>query len=235
MQEGWTRWLLEQYGFEYKTLWDAEIKEGKLANKYDTIILPSDPKYLILGEGLEEHYQMNNPNAVVPKYSLEYQSGIGKEGVKKLREFVEMGGTLITLAESSNFAIEELKLPIRNIVKNLNLKEFLCSGTLKVDIDKSHPLAYGVAEDALILFWRNYPVFEFQQSAREDDFRVVVRYPEERMLQSGWLIGEKHLSRKAALIDAKLGKGHVILFGFSPEFRAITDATFKFFFNCFLD
>jgi len=235
MDEGWNRWLFEQYGFEYKTLWDAEIKEGNLAEKYDVIVLPNDPKCLILGEGIEEYYRKTRPKYVMPKYPPEFRSGIGKEGMEKLHEFVEAGGTLITLGAASDLAIEELKLPIKNVIKNVEPKEFLCPGsTLKVNIDMAHSLAHGVAEDCLILFWRNYAIFEIEQGASNEDYRVVVSYPEERILQSGWLIGEKYFSNKAALIEAKLGKGRVILFGFRPQFRAKTAATFKFLFNCLL-
>lgn len=60
---------------------------------------------------------------------------------------------------------------------------------------------------------------------------MIITYPEENMKQSGWLIGEKHLARKAAFIEAKMKKGRVILYGFAPQPRALTDATFKFFFN----
>jgi hypothetical protein len=42
IDEGWTRWLLEQWDFPYASLMDAEIKAGKLASKYDVIILPAD-------------------------------------------------------------------------------------------------------------------------------------------------------------------------------------------------
>jgi hypothetical protein len=40
--EGWTRWLLEQYRFRYRTIMDKDIQRGRLANKFDVIILPSD-------------------------------------------------------------------------------------------------------------------------------------------------------------------------------------------------
>jgi len=235
MDEGWTRWLLKQYRFRYRTLRDADIKRGRLINKYDVIVLPSDHKSLILGEGIEEYYQKRFRGLfVLPKFPPEYKSGIGKEGVEKLRKFVEAGGTLVTLGEASNFAVEELKLPVKNVLADLKPEEFLCPGsTLRVNVDRGSPLAYGVSEDLLILF-RNHPAFEVKAGMSNEDMRVVVSYPDQRIMRSGWLVGEKHLSRKAALIDAKLGKGRVVLFGFSPQFRAQTDATFKFFFNCLL-
>lgn len=233
MEEGWLRWLFEQqYGFDYKTLLDAEIKEGKLSDKFDVIVIPGDVKCMITGEGMEEYFRKNNPRYVQPKYPPEYRSGFGKEGVEKIKEFVEAGGTLVTLAEASEFAIEELKLPVRNVIKDVNSKEFFCPGsTLKVNIDTAHPLSYGVADDIVVLFQRGDIAFEILNTGRNEDYRVVISYPEERMLQSGWLIGERYLSNKAALIEARQGKGQVILFGFSPTSRAMTEATFKFLFN----
>ncbi len=170
----------------------------------------------------------------MPKYPDEYKSGIGEEGVEKLKEFVEAGGALVTLGAASEFAIEELKLPVANVLKDLKPKDFLCPGsTLRVDVNRGSPLAYGIPDDLLIVF-RNHPAFEVKPGPSNEDMRVVLSYPDKRIMESGWLIGEEKLSRKAALIDAKMGEGRVVLFGFSPQFRAQTDATFKLFFNCLL-
>ena len=234
IDEGWTRWLLEQYGFNFATVRDEEIKQG-LKDKYDLLIFPSDPTPLITGEKLEEYYKERfKGRMVLPKYPPEYRSGIGKEGVEKLKEFIESGGVVVTLNEASNFALEELDLPILNVLKDLKPPEFLCPGsTLRVEIDRNSPLAYGVAEDCLILF-RGGPAFQVKQGAKNEDYKVVVSYPEEHILHSGWLMGEKYLSRKAALIDARKGKGRIVLFGFPPQFRAQTHATFKFLFNALM-
>jgi len=231
MDEGWTRWLFEQYEFGYNTVMDKEIKEG-LKEKYDVLILPSDPTSLITGENLQEYYEKRGRGSMVPpKYPPEYRSGIGNEEVEKVREFVETGGTLITLNEASNFALEKLDLPVKNVLKDLKPTDFFCPGsTLKVLIDRNNPLSYGVAEDSFVLF-RNGVAFEIKQTTNNEDYKVVVSYPDEQILQSGWLAGERYLSRKAALIDVIYGKGRIVLFGFPPQFRAQTHATFKFLFN----
>ena len=235
IDEGWTRWLLEKYRFRYKTVKDADIKRGRLINKYDVIVLPSDHKSLITGDGIEEYYQKRFRGMfTMPKYPDEYKSGIGEEGVEKLKEFVEAGGALVTLGAASEFAIEELELPVANVLKDLKPKDFLCPGsTLRVDVNRGSPIAYGIPVDLLIVF-RNHPAFQVKPGPNNEDMRVVLSYPDERIMESGWLIGEEKLSRRAALIDAKLGEGRVVLFGFSPQFRAQTDATFKLFFNCLL-
>ncbi len=236
IDEGWTRWVLEQHGFEYKTLMDEEIKKGDLAKSYDAIVVPSDDRKIIVGKEkeVEEYYTKTRPKAVVPKYPPEYRSGIGDEGVEKLKEFVEAGGTLLTLGKASELAIEDLKLPFTNVLKDVKPKDFHCPGsTLKVKIDACHPLAYGVAMDTLLLF-KGYPAFQVKQTPENEDYGIVVSYPEERMLVSGWLIGEEKISNKAALIDAKVGEGRVVLYGFSPQMRGITAATFKLLFNALL-
>ncbi len=230
MDEGWTRWLLEQYGFEYTTVRDEEVKEG--LEGFDVFILPSDPPALITGEGVEEWYEKRFKGALtVPVLPPEYKTGIGEEGVEKVKGFVEKGGRVLALYESCEFAIEKLGVPVRNTVKDLKPDEFHCPGsTIRVDIDNTHPLGYGMPEKGLILLRGNH-AYAVKGGHWNEKYHTVITYPEEDMMQSGWLIGEKHLARKAALIDAKMGDGGVVLYGFAPQMRALTDATFKVFFN----
>ena len=64
-----------------------------------------------------------------------------------------------------------------------------------------------------------------------DSRQVVARFPDEPLLVSGWIRGEDKLHRKAALVEVGLGQGRIVLFGFRPQFRAQTVATFKLLFN----
>jgi hypothetical protein len=167
----------------------------------------------------------------LPKHPPEYRSGIGKDGVEKLKEFAEAGGTLLCLGESSDFAIEELKAPVKNVLADVKPTDFVCPGsTLHVDVNSSNPLAWGVQEDLLIIF-RSHGAFEVKPGNHNDDCGVVLTYPDSRIMESGWLQGEERLSRKAAMVEAKIGKGRVILYGFAPQYRAQSDAAFKLFFN----
>ncbi len=228
MDEGWTRLLLEMFAFPFTSLLDDEIKKGNLLAKYDVIILPDDSPEMIMGEIPERFRRFIS--AVPP----EYRSGIGKEGVDALKDFVEQGGRLIALGQASEFAIDKFSLRVRNIVKDLPAKEFFCPGsTLKVDFDNSHPLAYGMPSQGLILFRSNL-AFEIQPGQNNELYETVVRYQKRDLLQSGWLIGEKHLASKPAMVRAKMGKGEVILIGFRPQNRCQTHGTFKLFFNSLL-
>ena len=229
MDEGWTRFLLEQFDFPYESIKDKEIQAGGLNANYDVIILPHDRTAMITGE--EEPAREGRPPTAYPP---EYMSGIGEDGTAALKEFVEKGGTLIALGGATNFAIDKFELKVKNVVADIDRKEFYCPGsTLKVNIDNSHPLAYGMPAKGLALFWEN-SAFEITPSRSNDRYETIVRYFDRDILQSGWLIGEKHLANKAAMVSAKLGDGSVVLIGFRTQHRAQTHGTFKLLFNSIL-
>ncbi|MCK4645751.1 MAG: peptidase M14 family protein [Candidatus Aminicenantes bacterium] len=228
MDEGWTRLLLEKFSFPYTSLMSAEIKKGNLIKKYDVIILPDDSTGMITGEISPGSRRYRS--AVPP----EYRSGIGKAGTEALKVFVEKGGTLVTLGAAYGFAIEKFGLGIRNSVENLDSKEFYCPGsTLKVNIDNSHPLAYGMPSEGLVVY-RSSPVFAVTTGQHSERYETVVRYQKRDILQSGWLIGEEHLSNKPAMVNVRHGEGQVVLIGFRTQHRSQTHGTFKLLFNALI-
>ena len=229
MDEGWTRLLLEQFGFPYKSVMDAEIKKGGLRQNYDVFILPDDSTARITGERRERESQSAPPEE---EYPPEYRSGIGDEGVKALREFIEQGGRLVTFGDASMFPIEKLGLRLRNVVAGKSPREFWCPGsTLRVRFDVAHPLGYGMPEEGLALYLAGNPVFEILPSAFNDRYETIVRYADRDLLASGWLIGEQTIAGKPAMICARMGKGEVVLIGFRAQHRAQTHGTFKLVFN----
>jgi hypothetical protein len=164
----------------------------------------------------------------------EYRSGIGKAGTEALKVFVEKGGTLVALGAAYGFVVEKFGLGIRNSVGNLDSNEFYCPGsTLKVNIDNTHPLAYGMPSEGLVVY-RSSPVFAVTTSQHSEKYETVVRYQERDLLQSGWLIGEEHLSNKPAMVNVRHGKGQVVLIGFRTQHRSQTHGTFKLLFNALI-
>ena len=228
MDEGWTRSLLEKFAFPYTSLMDAEIKKGNLNQKYDVIILPQDSTAMIMGE------RPASSRRPIPPYPPEYRSGIGKAGVEALKSFVESGGTLVTFGEACSFGIEKFELNVRNVVDNIDSKEFFCPGsTLKVTFDNNHPLAYGMPSEGLVVFYSSQ-AFEIVPGQHNERYETVVRYIDKDILSSGWLIGEEHLAKKAAMVTAKHGKGQVVLIGFRTQNRSQTHGTFKLLFNALI-
>jgi hypothetical protein len=230
MDEGWTRFVLEQFEFPYTTLHDEDITRGRLASRYDVIILPHDSPAMISGED-EDVPPGRSPQVYPPQY----MSGLGEEGADALQKFVTDGGTVVALGDASGYAIDTFELRVRDLVEDVSSKEFWSPGsTLKVHFDNSNPLGYGMPDDGLVLYWSN-AVFEILPSRANDSYATVARYVERDVLQSGWLIGEQHLANKSAMVAAQIGDGQVILYGFRPQHRAQTHGTFKLFFNALMN
>ncbi|HEX7175217.1 MAG TPA: M14 family zinc carboxypeptidase [Pyrinomonadaceae bacterium] len=221
MDEGWTRWVLEQEGFKYRSLLDAEARAGSLRAKYDAIVLPDQSARAIF----EGHRKGTMPD--------ELTGGLGEEGVRALREFVERGGTLVCLNSASNFAIEHLKLPVRNALAGLRRTDFFVPGSiLRIVLDKSHPITEDMPQESVAWF-EDSPAFEIAgDPAALPRVKIVARYPQSgNPLLSGWLLGEQHLRGRAALVEVGMGEGRVILFGFRPQYRAQSLATYPLLFN----
>jgi len=171
-------------------------------------------------ESMEDGFRSGN---MLP----EFTGGIGATGADALREFANAGGTLIFLNRASEYAIRHLGVAARNVVHGVANTEYYSPGSLlKARLDTRHPLAAGLPPDLAI--WSE------QSPAWETALSAPVRYPSAKLLASGWLLGEKYLAGKAALVDARVGAGHIILFGMRPQYRAQSYQTFKLFFNALL-
>ncbi len=219
MDEGWTRWLLEQYGFPYTTIHNDDVRAGKLGEKFDVIVFASQSKRGIL-EGLRGDW-------VRP----EYRDGIGEDGSRAIAEFVREGGSLVALDEASEFAIDALGLPVRNTLRGVPPDKFYCPGAvLKILVDNHNPLAYGMPEESSAYFL-NSPAFELLAPFTENRGRAVARYPADNPLQSGWIGGPEYIEDKLGAVEVSYGKGRVVLLGFRAQFRAQSHATFKLLFN----
>ena len=235
MDEGWTRFLFDKWGFAYCTMMDADIREGNLKDRIDVLILPSDRKELMVDvtkiDPKQPEYQML-VRYIGMDFPPEYKSGFGEEGKKKIKEFVEAGGRLVALDHASDFAIDALGLKVRNVVGSLDFRSFWCHGsTLHAKVDNTNPLAYGMPDEALV-FYLDSPTFEIMEAFNADRYQIIAEYPTRDLLQSGWLIGEEKIAGFASMVTVKAGKGEVVLFGFRPQHRAQTHGTFKLLFNC---
>lgn len=220
MDEGWTRWLLERYGFAFTNLRDPDVRQGGLARRFDVIVLPSE-RPAVLFEGFE-------PGSVPPAY----EGGLGPEGMRALDRFVRDGGTLVALNRSGELVIEHLGLPVRDAVGEMERSEFFTGGSiLEVVTEPTHPVMAGMPTRAPV-FVDASPVFETL-----DGFRgtVLARYPETgSALMSGYLLGAEHLRGRAAALEVEHGEGRVLLLGFRPQWRGQPFGTFRVLFNAVL-
>jgi hypothetical protein len=234
MDMGWTRLVLEQFCFDYTLLRDKDIKEEDLS-EYDVIILAHDSKEMISGgDDLKKWWEETRPGWPLATFPPEYETGLGDEGKEKLVEWTKAGGTLYTIGTATEYAIDAFELPITNTVNGLDAKEFHCPGsTLHIEVENTHPAAYGMPEEALALFWSS-PSFKVNPGPNNHLYEIIAVYPDSDILESGWLVGEEKLSNMIAAIYAHVGEGNVVLMGPRVQHRCQTHGTFKLLFNSLL-
>ncbi len=223
IDEGWTRWLFEQYGISYITLHDADLRKGDLRQHFDVIVLPDEDERGLV-HGVDS-----------TRIPVQYAGGMGDVGADAVSEFVRRGGTLICLDGSSNFAISRLKLPVVNVLageaSGPQVSRFYAPGSifgvvLGGDGSRS-PVTLGLP-DSLEIYFENSAAFSVSGPAR-----ALATYPPQP-LRSGYARFAERLEGKAALVETPVGSGRVILFGFRPQFRGQTHGTFKLLFNAVL-
>jgi hypothetical protein len=219
MDEGWTRWVLEQHEFPYTTLHNADIRAGRLRDRFDVILFADQqPASIVSG----------NESATTRP---EYRGGIGEDGVAALKAFAAAGGTLVMMGNACDLAIERFPLPVKNLKRGLTRDQHFAPGTIvKVEVDPAHPIGAGVAA-ATYGFYNNSPFFALTEGFASQQVSVVARYPNAGVVASGWLRGEELMAGRAAVVAIDLKPGRIVLFGLRPQHRAQTQATFPMLFN----
>jgi hypothetical protein len=227
MDEGWSRWVLEQYGFSPIAVHPEDFK-SPLAQKVDVLIMADDARVPVAGAPAARGGRGGTPPAVRPEYAYQLTAS----DLQGFEQFVRGGGTVVCLSNASTFAIQQFKLPVRNVIAGLRPEEFFLRGSIvEVAIDATHPVMAGMPDKAAV-FVDGSPVFEPQEGFTGT---VLARYQETGSpLLSGYLIGEKYLQGKAAALDVPLDAGHVVLLGFRPEWRGQPFGTFRVLFNAAL-
>ncbi len=216
IDEGWTRFVLEDYRFDCTTLRDQAIRAGHLRRRYDVIVLPHQSTHDLL-EG-------NSPS----EYPAKFAGGLGHEGMQSLRRFVDDGGTLVGIDGVCDALIRQFTLPVRNVLDGVPRETFFCPGSiLRVLVDQCHPIGWGYQREASLMYI-NSPAFEIRRGAVA---RSVAWYPPDDQLLSGMLNGGELIAGQSAIVDIRRGRGRVVLFGFRPLFRAQMRATYRFLFN----
>ena len=231
MDEGWTRWVLEQFEFPYTSLHDAEIRAGNLHAQYDVIVLP-DATYRSMLRGVSA--------AQMPP---EYTGGMTIRGMANLHDFVTDGGTLVAMDTAAELPLELFDLPIRDVTAGQDDSDFFIPGTLlRLEVDTSHPLGFGMPAVATAFFARS-PAFAIGRPPSRSErwtgvtpeppetITAVASYPSDDLLKSGWLMGEGVITERAAVVDAVVEDGRIVLLGFRTQHRGQPHGTFKLLFN----
>jgi hypothetical protein len=228
MDEGWTRWLLETNGISVKGLSPQEVQKGLTG--YDALILADISKdVLATGKRRAEGNAMRYEEEMPPEYS----GGLDKSGAEAIRKFVDGGGTLIAFGDSCEYVIDEFNIPVRNALAGVRGDDYSNPGSLvRLRIRPDHPVTRGMPSETAA-FLDSAMAFDTTAPATDIQRWVLASYPDEEqdVLLSGWILGAERLTHKAAAVAVTYGKGKIVLFGFRPQHRGQTHATFPLVFN----
>ena len=187
-----------------------------------------------------------------------YAGGIGDDGAMQLERFVQAGGTLVLMDSATELATELLRVPARDVLEGLPRDKFFCPGSLlRVRVDNTHPLGYGLPDEVAANFVHSR-AFEVGEAALKTDktdaadgdamprslsgdeidkklaaqpVTTVASYSDNLVLLSGWILGDDYVRGRTAVAEVKYGKGQIVLLGFRVQHRGQPHATFKFLFN----
>ena len=147
------------------------------------------------------------------------------------KTFVEAGGTLVCLDASAQFAIDSMKLPVRNALDGLSREKFFSPGSLlRLNIERDQPIGFGIPDETAA-FVSSGAAYEIIDPSRA---RIVARYGSKDVLLSGWLDGEPAIAGRPAAVEVRAGTGRAILIGFQAQHRGQSYTTFRLLFNAIL-
>jgi hypothetical protein len=218
---GWTRWVFEEHALPYTRVRQDDVKDPSFGWRFDVLVVPDVPSSMLL-RGLQ------GAN-VMPQH----KGGLGDDGAAALRAFVQAGGTVVTLGNAAQFAIEQLNVPVTNVITSDDPDVFFCPGSLlRLEVDTEHPIGYGMPRTAAAMFVNNGGYTPSDRAGTA--VTTIARYPQAPLLMSGWIVGEQRLRGSGAVLDIPMGRGRVIMLTFRVQHRAQTLGTFKLLFNAVL-
>jgi len=240
MDEGWTRYVLDDTGIPFTTIRNKDFKtkdkkKVNLLDKFDVIVFADeDPDVIKTGQLSPTHRWYRWYRIFYSNIPPDYEGGIGKEGVEALKMFVEKGGILVTFNEACKLIFKEFAAPAMDTLEKVDRSKFFCPmSILKILVDNTTPIGYGMQKETAAMFADSLAISTFVPTG-DWDRKVVATYPKKDILMSGWLLGEEMLARKAAVVDAHYKDGHIILIGIRCQHRAQSHGTYKLLFNALL-
>jgi hypothetical protein len=237
---GWIRWLLEQFEFPFEVVYPPTLDAGGLWDKFDVLVFPSGAIPRGSGGGPSGvRSSQDIPEDIPEEYRSRWGRMSGSSIISNLQEFLEKGGTILTIGNSTNMAYHAgLQIDNALVEKNSDGTErplssekyFIPGSILQVRVDNSNPLAHGLPERVDVTFDRS-PVFKMKPEAALQKIRPVAWFDSDKPLRSGWAWGQHYLEDSLAILEAEVGEGRLFLFGPEIAFRGQPHGTFKFLFN----
>jgi hypothetical protein len=238
MDAGWTRYIFDQYNIPFTLIRPGDLAKKTFELNFDVVIFPDEDKNVLM-----EGKNKRGEDYFTANYPPEFTKGMGKDGFQKVLKFIKNGGTVLSWGNSTALfdglmsikinetENEEFRFPFTNVSEKLQKTGFRCPASLlKVKLLPDHPLTLGMQAEAGILTTADQ-VFQTSVPSFDMDRRVIATYPEDHILLSGYCLKEELLGNYAAMVWLKKGKGNLVVYGFSPQFRGSVPGIYKLLFN----
>lgn len=230
---GWTRFVLEQFGFDFELVFPQELDSGDLHERYDVLIFP-DGAIPAPSERRTGGFQP--PSDEIPERWRDRLGHVTTDRtIPRILRFLRDGGTVIAVGSSTDLGYHA-GLPIRNWLvdqqrRPLPSEEYYVPGSvLEVRLEHETPVTHGLGPRANVLFSRS-PVFGLRPGASREGVRSIATFDSPEPLRSGWAWGQHHLLDGTTMLEAPVGEGRLFLFGPDITFRGQSHGTFPLLFN----
>ncbi|MEJ7759031.1 MAG: M14 family zinc carboxypeptidase [Gemmatimonadaceae bacterium] len=249
--EGWIRFALEQMGVPFTYISEQTLRRASALDKYDVVVYPhvsAPASSLINGRPMVGPPIPWKKSAATPHLGKwdetdDIRPGMGLDGLSALRKFVERGGLLLTTGSTSRLPIEMGFNPTVSVTATTRLN---ARGAIfrAQTVSTASPVLYGYDKATFPVYFNQSPVMAVtprDTAANVDGIdsgildqrermraKVILRFHEkaDSLLVSGLLVAGDELAGKAAVVDAPVGKGHVLLFGIRPLWRMESQGSF---------
>ena len=249
--EGWVRFAFDQMGVPYTYISDQALRRANALDRFDVVVFPhvSGPVASLIngrpmiGPAIPWKKTSKYPNLGKWDETDDIRVAMGFEGLATLKKFVERGGLLITTGNSTQLPIATGFNPTVtvNTTTQLNAR----GGIYRAQpVATQSPILYGYGSGSFPIYFNQAPVMSVTPrdttaetsgidstilAAREAQrAKVILRYHQtaDSLLVSGLLAGGTELAGRAAVVDAPVGKGHVVMFGIRPLWRWQSQGSF---------
>lgn len=250
--EGWVRYAFDQMGVRYTYISDQSLRRPGTLERFDVVVFPhvnGSANALVNGRPMVGPPIPWKKSALTPNLDLwdqtdDIRPGMGLDGAAALRRFVERGGLLLTTGNSSLLPITLGFNPTvtQAITTRLNARGSVIRAQPAPGTSLS-PILYGYEAPSFPIYFSQAPVLNVQpkdtipvegrdpaiaQQQERMRAHVILRFHDkaDSLLVSGLLVGGDELAGKAAVVDAPVGSGHVVMFGIRPLWRWESQGSF---------
>jgi hypothetical protein len=250
--EGWVRYAFDMMGVPYTYISTQTLRDPHALDRFDVLVFPQSRGSAMTfingmpmtGPPIPWKTTALTPNIGKLDSTDDIRPGMGLDGAAELQRFVERGGLLLTEGTSARLPVE---LGFSSTVSIATPRRLQARGGIyRATIsDHASPIVYGYNEKTLPVYFNQSPVLNVAKRdttrRRDEGVDTAIVAARERMratavvsfvrnpgdlLLSGLLVGGDELAGKAAVVDAPVGKGHVVMFGIRPLWRWETQGTF---------